>query len=120
MGQAVVRDLTTSSGFDFIAFTSQPASAFPGGVSQVTHAVVEQHTWVAVVGKTLDSISVTGGYLNSMLHTVNSGASDRLQASYANPNSSYDGADAITVYADEARNENALYVVLLNSRKHYK
>lgn len=46
-----------------------------------------------------------------MNHTVNAGASDRLKASYANPNSSYDGADAITIYADEARNENALYVV---------
>ena len=40
--------------------------------------------------------------------TVNPGSSDRLTAALTSPDSSYDGAQAITGYAVEARNENAL------------
>ena len=41
---------------------------------------------------------------------VHPGASAKLSAALAVPNSSYDGSEAITAYAIEARNENALYV----------
>jgi len=61
VGQTIVRDLTTSSGFGKVTFTHQPPTAFPGGVSQVTNYVVEQHTWVAVVGTMPDSFSAPGG-----------------------------------------------------------
>lgn len=37
---------------------------------------------------------------------VHEGASARLNASYINPNATYNGAEAITVYVNEARNEN--------------
>jgi len=37
----------------------------------------------------------------------------RLTASLTAPNATYNGADAITVFAVEGRNENALYVMIL-------
>ena len=39
--------------------------------------------------------------------SVNPGASSRLTNSLASPNTTYDGSEAITAYAEEARNENA-------------
>ena len=87
VGKSVVQGLTAGSSLSRVTFTSRPASEFSGGIAQVMNSVVEHHTWVAVV--------------------VNPGASDRLLASYANPNSSYRGLEAITVYGNEARNENA-------------
>lgn len=41
------------------------------------------------------------------IYQVNAGASARLSDAVQNPNSSYNGSLAITVYAAEARNENA-------------
>ncbi|KAF5328427.1 hypothetical protein D9619_013291 [Psilocybe cf. subviscida] len=86
IGRTVTHALTSSASNSKIAWTVLPASAFPGGAAQVAGMVLEEKTWVAVV--------------------VNSGASARLAASLASPNASYDGADAVTVYAVEARNEN--------------
>jgi len=40
--------------------------------------------------------------------SVNAGATARLSDSLITPNTSYNGADAMTVYAVEARSENAL------------
>ncbi|RDB27751.1 Nitrosoguanidine resistance protein SNG1 [Hypsizygus marmoreus] len=87
VGQSVVQSLTTSSRFSKVTWTAVPASQFQGGLAQVANDVVEQKSWVAVA--------------------IHEGTSSRLQASYINPNATYNGTDAMTVYASEARNENA-------------
>ncbi|KAF9461424.1 hypothetical protein BDZ94DRAFT_812758 [Collybia nuda] len=95
VGQAVVRDLTTSAPPAVpsrIVWTAVPASQFPGGPQQVGNAVVEQHSWIAV--------------------SILSGSSKSLEACYISPNSTYNGSAVMTVYASEARNENAYRVIL--------
>jgi len=89
VGQAVVNGLTaTQTPSDVImAWRSVNASEFPGGLSELGRAVVGQKTWAAVA--------------------ISEGATARLQSSYHSPNASYNGSDAISFYADEARNENA-------------
>ncbi|KAG5644035.1 hypothetical protein DXG03_009187 [Asterophora parasitica] len=90
IGQAVVRDLTGPTAATLplgVAFKAVNASQLPGGVADMRNVVVEQHTWVAV--------------------TINPGASDRLASSVASPNATYNGSEAMTFWAAEARNENA-------------
>ncbi|TFK39062.1 hypothetical protein BDQ12DRAFT_604534 [Crucibulum laeve] len=70
-----------------ISWTQVPASLFSNGRDDILHAVRDEQVWVVA--------------------SINSGASLRLNSSVSNPNSSYNGSDAITVYAIEARNENA-------------
>ncbi|KIM42629.1 hypothetical protein M413DRAFT_408539 [Hebeloma cylindrosporum] len=84
VGQAAIAALPNSS---IIAWRIIPGTEFPGGVSEIMDKVKDDQTWIAVA--------------------VNQGASSRLEASIVNPDPSYNGADAITVYAAEARNENA-------------
>ncbi|KAJ7929153.1 hypothetical protein B0H13DRAFT_2652668 [Mycena leptocephala] len=70
-----------------IAWEVVSASNFPGGISQLEHAVVQEKTWYAVA--------------------INSGASANLSAAVgAVDPSSYDSSMAITFIASEARNEN--------------
>ncbi|KAG6845497.1 hypothetical protein H0H87_008394 [Tephrocybe sp. NHM501043] len=87
VGQVVAGHLASASSATKVALTAVPSVNFPGGPNDLANAVVEQHTWVAVA--------------------INPGTSERLQASYLNPNTTYNGAGAITMYAAEARNENA-------------
>ncbi|KAG6917873.1 hypothetical protein DXG01_000643 [Tephrocybe rancida] len=87
VGQTVAGQLLAASGATKVAFTTAPSSNFPGGPNDLINAVVEQKTWFAV--------------------TINPGASDRLQESYSNPNANYNGTEAVSMYAAEARNENA-------------
>jgi hypothetical protein len=105
VGQAVVRGLISPSGFSRVTWTPVNASEFPGGLSQVADALIQQKTWVAVTS-TLP-FSLPGTFAITDKCVVNGGATARLQSSYVSPNASYNGTDAITVYADEARNENA-------------
>ena len=58
------------------------------------------HQYVTPVGSLIADF-------NSSVFPVNPGSSARLSAALASPNSSYDGSEAITAYAEEARNENA-------------
>ncbi|KAG6865458.1 hypothetical protein C0991_002381 [Blastosporella zonata] len=88
IGQFVAAQLVATSPATKVTLMGVPASHFPGGPNDLINDVVEQHTWVAVA--------------------INPGASARLQASYVNPNATYNGTEAITMYAAEARNENAL------------
>ncbi|KAG6845242.1 hypothetical protein H0H93_016149, partial [Arthromyces matolae] len=83
------------SELSYITWTAVPSSQFPNGLDQVATAVIEEKTWVAI--------------------TIHSGATSRLQASYASPNPSYDGSEAITVYGEEARNENAFRNIIAPS-----
>ncbi|KAG5652153.1 hypothetical protein H0H81_006098 [Sphagnurus paluster] len=87
VGQTVVRDLKAASSLSVVTYTVVPAGQFPEGPPSLAHSVIEQHTWVAVA--------------------INPGVSQRLQASYESPNITYNGSEVITVYAAEARNENA-------------
>lgn len=85
VGNAVVQGLLSSS--SKVSWMERPSSDFSGGAAEVANLVVNQKTWIAVV--------------------VNSNATTALQSAVSTANSSYDGSEAITVYAIEARNENA-------------
>ncbi|KAG6830598.1 hypothetical protein H0H92_015879 [Tricholoma furcatifolium] len=91
VGQYVSQQLITASSTTKVTFTAQPSSKYPGGPDDLANDVVNQRTWVAV--------------------TINPGASSHLQASYTNPNASYNGMGAMTMYAAEARNENAYRII---------
>ncbi|KAG5641494.1 hypothetical protein DXG03_005091 [Asterophora parasitica] len=93
VGQSVVQALTSPEvgGMGKINWSVIPASRFPKGVKDVGDALVEQHAWAAI--------------------TINSGSSARLNASYISPNASYDGSEAITVHAVEARSENTYRIL---------
>ncbi|KAK0465933.1 uncharacterized protein EV420DRAFT_1636491 [Desarmillaria tabescens] len=85
VGNAVVQGLLSSS--SKVSWTERPSSDFSGSAGEVADLVVDQKTWIAVV--------------------INSNATMALQSALSTVNSSYDGTEAITVYAVEARNENA-------------
>jgi len=85
VGQAVVQGLTSPSASSKVTWAPVNASEFPGGLGQVRDALIQQKTWAAV--------------------TINGGSTARLQSSYVTPNALYNGSTAITVYANEARNE---------------
>ncbi|KAF8624718.1 hypothetical protein AX17_007049 [Amanita inopinata Kibby_2008] len=68
-----------------ISLTVVPATNFAGGISQLANAIVEEKTWFAV--------------------TINPATSARLNASLTSPNASYNPFEAITVLANEGRNE---------------
>ncbi|GLB45512.1 putative protein of unknown function (DUF3533) [Lyophyllum shimeji] len=89
VGQTVVQALTSQqvSQAGKVTWSAVPASQFPSGLGQLGEAVLEERTWVAIA--------------------IHAGSTANLQASYENPNVSYDGSSAISVYAAEARNENA-------------
>ncbi|KAG6859473.1 hypothetical protein C0995_008139 [Termitomyces sp. Mi166 len=89
IGQTVVEALTAEQmgSLDKITWTAIPPDQFPDGLDQLANAVREEKTWAAIA--------------------IHAGSTARLQASYMTPNASYDGSEAITIYGDEARNENA-------------
>ncbi|PBK93574.1 hypothetical protein ARMGADRAFT_928902 [Armillaria gallica] len=86
VGNAVVQGLLSSPSSK-VSWTERPSSDFSGGAAEVADLVVDQKAWIAVV--------------------VNSNASVALQSAVSAVNSSYNGTEAIAVYAVEARNENA-------------
>ncbi|KAF5328390.1 hypothetical protein D9619_013345 [Psilocybe cf. subviscida] len=89
VGEAVLQALVSNGSTTGakVSWTVMPAAHFPLGDVQVADAVREEHAWVAI--------------------TINKDASGRLMRSLVTPNATYDGADAISVFAVEARNENA-------------
>lgn len=97
--------LTTNASAPGITWTAVSAREFPGGVSQLREAVIQEKTWVAITGE-LYVYSIVFRMLKRE-PAVNEGATARLQASYITPNAAYNGSDAITVYANEARSDNA-------------
>jgi len=70
-----------------------PASLFPGGAQDVVNYVLDERTWFAIV--------------------VNTGATSALSSAAASAGASYNGSSAITVYTEEARNENSYSFVML-------
>jgi hypothetical protein len=110
VGRTVVEGLTQNAALaaqSKVRWTLVDARDFSEGPSQVGHVVVEQQTWTAITSTFFPLTHSTPRADISLSPTVNPGSSDRLQASYTSPNASYDGSDAITVFGNEARNENA-------------
>ncbi|KAH6912230.1 hypothetical protein BKA70DRAFT_829109 [Coprinopsis sp. MPI-PUGE-AT-0042] len=63
------------------------AANFPGGPASVAQAIRDEEAWVAIV--------------------INADASQNLNAALLNPRQDYNGTSAITVFANEARQETA-------------
>ncbi|KXN88568.1 Nitrosoguanidine resistance protein SNG1 [Leucoagaricus sp. SymC.cos] len=70
-----------------MAWRIVPADRYPGDIEELANEIREQHTWAAVA--------------------VHQGATQKLRAAALTKNASYDGSEAITLIAAEARNENA-------------
>lgn len=85
--QAVAKNMTGPK--DAITWSVMPGSNFHNGPADVAQAVVNERCWVAIV--------------------VNPQATAKLNAAVSTVNASYNGSLAVTIYAIEARNENALY-----------
>ncbi|KAF8802870.1 hypothetical protein BYT27DRAFT_7145655 [Phlegmacium glaucopus] len=95
LGQEIIQGLKFQPSFSKITWTVVSATQFPSGIEDLGHAVMEEHTWVAVA--------------------INKGSTARLSASLTSPNASYNGADAITVFVVEARNEMAFTGLIIPS-----
>ncbi|KAJ2917992.1 hypothetical protein MD484_g2452, partial [Candolleomyces efflorescens] len=88
VGQSVSQALASNAGSQSrVSWTVIPATNFPGGPQELLEAVRDEQIWTAVA--------------------INPGSTSRLFAALTAPNASYNGAEAITAYAVEARNENA-------------
>ncbi|KAF9261687.1 hypothetical protein L218DRAFT_869481 [Marasmius fiardii PR-910] len=92
IGNVVSEALLTSSASTHIQWISIPASTFSGGVNDVVQMVLEEKTWVAVV--------------------ISADATNTLNSAAASADSRYNGSLAVTVYAQEARNENAFRSII--------
>ncbi|KAF9523175.1 hypothetical protein CPB83DRAFT_775875 [Crepidotus variabilis] len=87
IGQIVTQGLTSSPNpASKITWNILPPSQF-SSLDAVRHEVYDEKTFVAL--------------------TINPGASSRLQASLSSPNATYNGSEAISIFASEARSENA-------------
>ncbi|PPR02814.1 hypothetical protein CVT26_009600 [Gymnopilus dilepis] len=91
IGQFVTESLTSAPA-SMVSWQTLPPNRFSKGAIDVAEEIKNDGAWVAIV--------------------INEGASTRLKASISDPNLSYVGADAITAYAAEARNENAYDILL--------
>ncbi|KAF8915948.1 hypothetical protein CPB85DRAFT_1217167 [Mucidula mucida] len=92
LGSAVVQGLTRDTSPEArVTWKVMDAAQF-SGPDEVAHLVVEQKTWVAVV--------------------VHADATSNLTSAINNQDASYNGSQAVTFFAVEARNENAFRVIL--------
>ncbi|KAJ7804958.1 hypothetical protein B0H14DRAFT_3773198 [Mycena olivaceomarginata] len=92
VGQSVSNALISiNAGTSGIAWQVVPASQFPGGISQLQNAIVQEKTWYAV--------------------TINSGVTTSLSAAVSAIDASYNSSLAITFMGSEARNENIYRIV---------
>ena len=91
-----------------ISWTVVPASNFPNGIGDLANAVVEEECWVAIASALKSSLG-RNLFLTfeCVVCAVNEGATARLNTAVTTANASYDGTTAVTVFAVEARNENA-------------
>ena len=105
VGQAVTRGLLDSRTW-MVRWRSEPAERYPNGVHDIIEAIRDDAVWVAVASKYF-RFSFAFVYLRSPSVQVNSRATQNLQNAVSLSDSSYNGSLAITVYASEARNENA-------------
>lgn len=103
IGSTISQALTPSSSLSKISWEVKPASLFPRGVVDVKQAIYDEETWVVVTSE----LSQFVASISRHLFLVSEGATNRLNSALANPNATYDGSEAISVLAVEARNENA-------------
>lgn len=74
----------------------------------MSHAVLEEKTWVAVTGQSHSIFLSLVNRKTRLTLIVNAESTTNLMAALAAPNPAYNGSQAITVFGVEARNENAL------------
>lgn len=79
-------------------------AAAAGSDDDVANAVVDERTWIAVVGMLFSIIT----FSQSDTPLVEQGASDRLVSARANGDATYNPAQAISVYYAQGRNEIAV------------
>lgn len=87
IGQRVSEALVSNQGPSRMSWSVIPASEFPGGPVQLAEAIRHEDAWAAIA--------------------INPESSRRLSAALETPDPTYNGAQAITAYAVEARSENA-------------
>ncbi|KAA1474307.1 hypothetical protein DENSPDRAFT_803883 [Dentipellis sp. KUC8613] len=93
IGAAVVQAVRASTGAPAqMAWSVVAPGAYPGGEGDLVRAVVDEQAWVIIA--------------------INSGASNSLNNAVASADASYNGSLAVTVYVEEARNENAYRTVI--------
>ncbi|KAJ8523129.1 hypothetical protein ONZ45_g404 [Pleurotus djamor] len=93
LGQAVAQGLqNVPPGVSKITWEIRGPSEFPNGLTDLSEAVSEEHCWAVVA--------------------INAGATANLNSAVSSVNASYDGAEAVTAFGDEARNENAFRLVV--------
>ncbi|KAF9043608.1 hypothetical protein BDZ89DRAFT_943616 [Hymenopellis radicata] len=90
VGSAVTSGLASSAGK--VTWTEISASTFPNGLLDVEHQLRENKVWTAIV--------------------VHANATTRLQSATQAVDVSYNGSQAISFYAVEARNENAFRSII--------
>lgn len=89
VGESVVQQLTAKP-VTAITWRVLNASGFPEGPTQLGRAVLNQRVWIGM--------------------SINEGVTARLRSSLISPNATYNGSDAVTVYVNEGRSENAYRV----------
>ncbi|KAJ3567909.1 hypothetical protein NP233_g6063 [Leucocoprinus birnbaumii] len=85
VSRALVSDSVTQLGE--MRWRVVSAEQYPGGIEELSNAIREQHSWAAIA--------------------ICANATQRLETALLSRNASYDGTEAITFIAAEARNENA-------------
>ncbi|KII92913.1 hypothetical protein PLICRDRAFT_103321 [Plicaturopsis crispa FD-325 SS-3] len=93
IGQAVVQAFASISGKNTFTWTVVPAGDYPGGPNDLSDAVLNEKIWIGI--------------------SVNPGASTNLTNALSSSDASYNGSSAVTVYVEEARNENSYSVLLV-------
>lgn len=86
IGNAVSQGLAQSSSQGKITWNVKSPADFPDGLNDIVNGILDEEAWVAVV--------------------VNSNATNHLMQAVSTADASYNGTSAITVFAEEARNEN--------------
>jgi hypothetical protein len=105
IGAAVTQAYMNHTGAkEQISWQVIPPSTYPGGEADVIRAVLDEKCWIAV---TSERPNFFRRHRAHTWCTVNPGASDRLSAALVSADASYINWQAVTLYGNEARNENA-------------
>jgi hypothetical protein len=84
----------------------EPAERYPNGVDGIIEAIHDDLVWVVIASTSILILLTIDDAFNTYIK-VNQGATQNLQNAVTFPELSYNGSSAITVFASEARNENA-------------
>jgi Protein of unknown function (DUF3533) len=104
VGSAVTQYFAAIHAKDHLSWRVQSADLFPNGPGDLAHAVVEEKCWVALASA---SISQPSALLCKWVSSVNPGATSTLTRAIDTANATYNSTLAVTVFGNEARNENA-------------